>query len=79
MHRITTETVTFRKPFVLGRELCPPGTYDFDTEEEMVEGSSFTAYRSVRMSVRIPRGGFVEILEVRPNDLARARVKDEAG
>lgn len=79
MHRYSSETVTFRRPFLLGKERCPPGTYDFETEEEMVEGSSFTAFRSVRMSVRIPRGGFVEILEVKPDDLARARVKDGAG
>lgn len=78
MHqRFTSQSVTFRKPFVLRGELCPPGTYDFETEEELVEGSTFTAYRSVRMSVRIARPGFTEVLDVRPDDLARAMAKDK--
>lgn len=77
-HRYTSQSVTFRKPFLLRGELCPPGTYDFETEEELVQGPTFTAYRSVRMSVRIARSGFTEVLDVRPNDLARAVAKDSA-
>jgi hypothetical protein len=78
MHRYSSETLTFRKPFFICGELCPAGTYDFESEEELIEGLSFTAYRRVRTSVRITRRGFTEILEVQPNDLARAVAKDQS-
>ncbi|MFC5067010.1 hypothetical protein [Flaviflagellibacter deserti] len=76
MHRYSSETLVFRRPFVLSGEMCPPGTYDFENEEELIEGANFTAYRSVRTQVKIHRDGFTEILKVRPGDLARAVAKD---
>lgn len=54
--RSSREAVTFPKPLFideLGREL-PAGRYDVVTEEELVEGLSFLAYRVVSTSIAIP-------------------------
>lgn len=54
--RTTRTTVTFAKPFFLGdvEERFPAGTYDVDTEEELLEGLSFYAYRRVRAVLHLP-------------------------
>jgi hypothetical protein len=58
--RTRTKTVTFMRPFVLGEigEVLPPGDYQVDTDEELIEGVSFLAYRrvSVRMHLPSPSG-----------------------
>lgn len=72
---------TFRKPFVLkgiGREL-PAGRYRVTTDEELIEGLSFPAYRRVSTFIFVPgrtRGSF-EMLPVEPADLQAAQVRDE--
>jgi hypothetical protein len=54
--RTSTKTVTFKRPFVLGDmdELLPPGDYTVETQEELVPGVSFLAYRRVSVVVHLP-------------------------
>jgi hypothetical protein len=42
------ETITFQHPFrIRGIDLLPPGPYEIITDEEMIEGLSFPAFRRV--------------------------------
>ena len=53
----TTETmVTFRRPFVLAavEAAQPAGTYRVVTEEEQIEGLSFTAFRRIATLLHLP-------------------------
>jgi len=45
--RTNEKTVTFRRPFMLAGldELLPAGDYSVETEEELVEGISYAAFR----------------------------------
>lgn len=45
--RTSEKTVTFGRPFMLAGldELLPPGDYSVETEEELVEGISYAAFR----------------------------------
>lgn len=56
IERITRAPVTFTAPFFvegLDREQRA-GTYDVETVEELIEGLSFPAYRTVSMSIVLP-------------------------
>lgn len=80
--RTTRTTVTFGHPFVLGdaEERLPAGTYDVETEEELLEGLSFHAYRRVLTVVHLPadpgQPGIRRSLTVRPEDLDIALALD---
>lgn len=73
--RTTMTTVTFKKPFSLGalNDPQPAGRYTVETDEERLEGLSFTAYRRVRTLIHIPsragRRAISEILVVDPSEL----------
>jgi hypothetical protein len=47
MMRTTRTTVLFKQPFTLGEsdEKHPAGSYAIETDEELLEGVSFPAYR----------------------------------
>jgi hypothetical protein len=47
--RTSKKTVTFLRPFVLSaiNEEQPAGVYTVETDEELLEGISFPAYRRV--------------------------------
>ena len=54
--RTTDKTVTFHRPFLLkgvDREL-PPADYRVVTDEELIEGLSFAAYRRVSTVIFVP-------------------------
>ena len=53
--RTTTQTVTFTRPFMLSSidGVYPPGTYEVDTDEELLEGLSFPVYRRVATWIRL--------------------------
>lgn len=78
MHR---ETVTFHSPFLLegvGR-LLPAGSYEVVTDEELIEGLSFSVYRRVATMMMAPAQssqGSIEMLTVNPLDLAAAVERD---
>ena len=56
--RTFERTVTFQRPFVLTglSEVLPAGDYSVETEEELVEGLSFAAYRRTSTVLRLPAG-----------------------
>lgn len=80
--RTRIERVTFREPFALGGldEAQPAGVYRVDTEEELLEGLSFLAYRRVSTVIHLhPKAdhpGRVLILAVDPQELDAALMLD---
>jgi hypothetical protein len=78
--RTTTTTATFRRPFsLLGADrMVPAGDYRVVTDEELIEGLSFPAYRRVSTVVFLPgtRPGSWEMLAIDPRDLAAAQERD---
>jgi len=54
--RTVKSTVTFHNPFVLGGmdETLPAGTYAIETDEQLIEGVTFTAYRRVSSIIFLP-------------------------
>ncbi len=83
---MTTRTrhnaTVFQNAFMLegvGR-LLPAGTYDVVTDEELIEGLSFPAYRRVATMIEVPtyslRSTSSEMLTINPEQLARAQERD---
>ena len=79
--RTHTSTFVFQRPFSLksagGPQ--PAGTYTVETEEELLEGLSFPAYR--RISTTITRqangaGALIQVLAVDPRELEEAQAAD---
>jgi hypothetical protein len=56
--RTTTKNVTFHRPFYLKGvdRLLPPATYRVVTDEELIEGLSFPAYRRASTVIFVPAG-----------------------
>lgn len=81
--RTSREAVTFRNPFYLerGGRLLPPGNYEVVTDEELIEGLSFPAYRRVATTMMVPaqsyQGSF-EMVTIDPIDLIAALERDAA-
>jgi hypothetical protein len=80
--RTNRKTVTFGGAFVLGgfdREL-PAGAYVVETDEELIEGLSFPAWRRVATLIHLPatpaHPGRTETLSVDPAALDAARKRD---
>ena len=79
--RTKTRDVTFHRPFSLkGVDAAlPAGTYSVETDEELLEQLSFTAYHRVATSIRVPTGGnSYQIFRVDPEDLDAAEKRDTA-
>lgn len=82
--RTSTTTLTFRRPFVLGGfdEEFPAGLYHVETDEEILEGISFLAYRRVLTLLHMGRNtghaGFGQTLTVDPGELDAALQRDRA-
>lgn len=72
--------MTFMLPFVLDgsdREI-PAGEYQLETDEELIEGLSFPAYRRVATRLYLhPKPGVTEMLAVSWADIAAAHLRDE--
>ena len=79
--RTTTKTVTFSRPFCLKGvdRLLPPADYRVTTDEELIEGVSFPAYRRVSTAIFVPAeaGSAVEMVTIDPLDLKAAQEQDE--
>jgi hypothetical protein len=80
--RSRCETITFGHPFRIkgiDREL-PAGAYDVVTDEEMIEGLSFTSFRRVATVIMVPaaapRSAALEMISIGAGDLADARRND---
>ena len=82
--RTSEKIVTFRRPFVLSEfdEELPAGPYSVETDEELLEGISFPAYRRVLALIHLhPRPGHpgvTQTLTIDPNDLDAALKRDQA-
>jgi hypothetical protein len=79
--RTTRATVTFRQPFLLKGvdRIVPAGDYRVVTDEELIDGLSFLAYRRVSTSIYLPatgHGSSTEMLVVNPQDLDAAQERD---
>ena len=80
--RTTRKSVTFRRPFSLSaiETVQPSGTYTVDTDEELIEGLSFLAYRRVATLFHLPsmssRVGVTEIITINPSELEAALKRD---
>jgi hypothetical protein len=75
--RSRRETVTFKHPFrIRGIDrLLPAGSYEVITDEEMIEGLSFAAFRRVATMITIPAetGRAVEMISIGSIDLSDAQ------
>jgi len=80
--RTSSKTVTFRRPFRLKGvdRMLPPADYRVVTDEELIEGLSFPAYRRVSTMIFVPApsGSAVEMATVDPLDLEAALDRDAA-
>lgn len=81
----TIETsVTFTRPFALSglNEVLPAGDYIVETEEELVDGISYAAYRRTSTVLRLPaRSGpshLTRAMTVDPAELDEAMTRDQA-
>jgi hypothetical protein len=77
--RSRRETITFKHPFrIKGIDrVLPPGAYEVITDEEMIEGLSFAAYRRVATMIVVPaappRSSTMEMISIGSVDLADAQ------
>lgn len=82
--RTSKKTVTFRRPFILAEldEVQPAGVYTVETDEELLEGISFPAYRRtltlIRLHPKPGRPGIVQTLYIDPKGLDEALMRDQA-
>jgi hypothetical protein len=80
MMRTTINTVTFHWPFYLKGvdRLLPPANYRVVTDEELIEGLSFPAYRRASTVIFVPAesGCAVEMVTIDPSDLQAAIDRD---
>ncbi len=80
LNRTRHEEMVFARPFVLKgwAKPHPAGTYDVETEEELIEGLSFPAWRRIATTItRNTRdGGIVQAIAVDPQELAEAKAAD---
>jgi hypothetical protein len=81
--RTSRKTVTFKRPFSLSGidEVQPAGSYTVETDEELLPGLSFPAYRRVATMIFLrSRGGPVveEVANIDPLELQAAQDR-EAG
>jgi hypothetical protein len=75
--RIRREDLVFSRPFRLRgwKETHPAGTYALETEEELIDGLSFTAYRRVATTLTreaTPGGQCRQVIPVELADLEKA-------
>jgi hypothetical protein len=77
--RSRRETISFRHPFLIRGvdRLLPPGAYEVITDEEMIEGLSFPAFRRVATMIMVPaappHGSTMELISIGSIDLADAQ------
>jgi hypothetical protein len=82
--RTSEKTVTFSKPFVIGGfdEVLPAGAYSVETDEELLEGISFPAYRRILTVIHLraesSNPGLARTLTIDPNELDAALQRDQA-
>jgi hypothetical protein len=82
--RTHRKSVVFSHPFELKGvdRILPPGSYLVVTDEELIEGLSFPAYRRVATMIFVPaqsrNASCVEMVAIDPLDLQAAQNRDRA-
>lgn len=82
--RNSRKTVTFTRPFTLSNldGPQPPGTYEVEMEEELVEGLSFPVYHRVLTVILLPgppgSSVLVQAVTVSGDELDEAQRRDAA-
>lgn len=80
--RTSRKSVTFTRPFSLSGigEVQPAGTYTVETDEELLPGLSFPAYRRLAtlMVLRSRGGAPVAVANIDPLELQAAQERDGA-
>lgn len=80
--RTRRETVVFKRPFRLAGidHLVPAGAYTVVTDEEMIEGLSFTVFRRVATTITVPapNSAGMETVAIDPVNLADVQRADSA-
>jgi len=78
--RTIRRTIAFRRPFYLKGvdRLLPRGDYSVVTDEELIEGLSFSAYHRVSTVIFVPApsGSGIEMVTIEPLDLEAALERD---
>jgi hypothetical protein len=73
--RTRRKRVTFAEPFLLIAidAVLPAGTYNIDTDEELIDGLSFLAYRRTATWIHLPavgtKTGCSQMILVQPSEL----------
>jgi len=82
LRRTRDQTWIFNKAFALNGidHSLPPGSYRVVTDDELIEGLSFPAYRRVAtmMFVPGPNGSSLEMVTIDPAELQAAHDRDGA-
>ena len=82
--RTRSNIVAFRHPFLLTGvdRVLPPGGYRVVTDEELIDGLSFSAYRRVSTMIFVPAqshlASSIEMVTIDPSDLHAAQKRDAA-
>jgi len=80
LRRSRDQTWTFNKAFALNGvdHQLPPGSYRVVTDEELIEGLSFPAYRRVATMMFVPgvNGSSLEMVPIDPAELQAAHERD---
>ena len=78
--RVTSATVTFVRPFILDGfgELQRAGSYVVDTEEELIDSISLTAWKRISTVMQLSRHGGIEYVPINPDQLSDALRRDGA-
>jgi hypothetical protein len=76
--RSTRSQVTFTGPFELPEidGVLPAGTYDIETDEEMIEAGQRTVFRRVATLLRVTSGGTTQTYTIKPEQLDAALARD---
>ena len=80
--RSRRETVHFKHPFrIRGVDrLLPAGAYEVITDEEMIEGLSFSCFRRVATMIMVPGASLnissMEMISISSVDLSDAQLRD---
>ena len=76
--RTTRKTVTFRQPFALGGVdgVQAAGAYEVATDEEMIEGVSFPAWRRMATMIQLRRNGDTQLYRIDPVELDASLLRD---
>jgi hypothetical protein len=83
MTRTKRSTVTFSRAFTLetAKRSFPAGAYELVTDEELIEGLSFAAYRRVASWIITPEqnsSSATEMIVIDPVEFAAAHARDAA-